>query len=196
MWSVIDPEPGDAPCHRGAPEDRRDGDAAVLRGRGRLREHLRSNHQGRGATVGRDAYLRWCVSPRHLYSCALGWFKWIFFINTGVIKTSQRNINESPKLTEVKRFLNNHTDICKDPFQRPFMCELQRRSKVLWVLWERSLWGFNWGLIAFRNQFIVSALREKGFQSSFAGARRRRGGGAIAKVWERWRWIQAINSER
>lgn len=59
--STSDPEPGDAPCHRGAAEDRWDGDAAVLRGRGRLRQHVRPNHQGRGAAVGRDAYLCWYV---------------------------------------------------------------------------------------------------------------------------------------
>lgn len=42
--SVLDPEPGDASRHRGAPEDGWNGDAAVLRGRGRLCEHLRSNY--------------------------------------------------------------------------------------------------------------------------------------------------------
>lgn len=60
--SATDPEPGDAPFHRGAPKDRWDGDAAVLRGRRRLRQHLRANHQGRGATVGRDAHLCWYAS--------------------------------------------------------------------------------------------------------------------------------------
>uniref|UniRef100_A0A8D0Q857 non-specific serine/threonine protein kinase n=1 Tax=Sus scrofa TaxID=9823 RepID=A0A8D0Q857_PIG len=55
--SSPDPEPDHAPRHHLPPQHGRHGDAAVLRGRGRLRQHVRAHHQGRGAAVGRDAHL-------------------------------------------------------------------------------------------------------------------------------------------
>lgn len=42
--SSPDPEPDHAPRHHLPPQHRRHGDAAVLRGRGRLRQHLRADH--------------------------------------------------------------------------------------------------------------------------------------------------------
>lgn len=56
--------------------------------------------------ITKDVVLQWgemptSVGASHPYICIRVrsvCFKWIFFINTGVIKTSQRNINESPKL--------------------------------------------------------------------------------------------------
>lgn len=60
-----DPGSGDPARHRGPAQDGRHGDAAVLRGRGRLRQHLRPNHQRRGAAVGRDAHIRRYVTERN-----------------------------------------------------------------------------------------------------------------------------------
>lgn len=43
--------------HHHPAQHRRHRAAGVLRGRGRLRQHLRTYHQGRGAAVGGDANL-------------------------------------------------------------------------------------------------------------------------------------------
>lgn len=59
---------GDPARHRGSAQDGRHGDAAVLRGRGRLRQHLRTHHQRRGAAVGRDAHLRRYVNQSARFS--------------------------------------------------------------------------------------------------------------------------------
>ncbi|XP_043359620.1 misshapen-like kinase 1 isoform X9 [Dermochelys coriacea] len=53
-----DPDPHHAPRHHLPAQHGGHGDAALLRGRGRLRQHLRAHHQGRGAAVGGDAHLR------------------------------------------------------------------------------------------------------------------------------------------
>lgn len=59
---------GDPARHRGSAQDGRHGDAAVLRRRGRLRQHLRTHHQRRGAAVGRDAHLRRYVTQSARFS--------------------------------------------------------------------------------------------------------------------------------
>ncbi|CAM4636018.1 unnamed protein product [Lepidochelys kempii] len=53
-----DPDPHHTPRHHLPAQHGGHGDAALLRGRGRLRQHLRAHHQGRGAAVGGDAHLR------------------------------------------------------------------------------------------------------------------------------------------
>lgn len=71
------------------------------------------------------------------------------------------------------------------------VCVLHCRSKVLWILWELSLWGFIQGLIAFKNQFITSAFTGR-LPELLSGNKNEEGGGE-GKSWIKmengYRWL-------
>lgn len=65
LFGVLDPDQYSVARHHHPAKHRRHRAAGVLRGRGRVRQHLRPHHQGRSATVGGDAYLCGYVSLSH-----------------------------------------------------------------------------------------------------------------------------------